>query len=347
MPKGKQKNKSLKKYIATFMAVLCLVMLGLGWWLYSSAYEQYDGTEDVMITIPPNSDYSQIEDSLVAKTGDYGHSVLRMLKLRNYKPATKIGIYRISPGDKAWSVSSRIKSHNVATIRLTYNNIRLLEDLAKKIAVKFPWDDTDFIQACARVLPHYGFDTPEKYPAAFLPDTYEFYADATPDKVVETLVEHRNKFWNEERRAKAYSLGLTPVQVSTIASIVEEETANKSEQSTVARLYLNRYHKGMKLQADPTVKFALKDFGLKRLRQKHLETPSPYNTYQTAGLPPGPIRIAEKTTMEAVLNAPENEFLYMCAKPDGSRTHNFAKDYATHQKNAAAYRKWIDSLGIF
>ncbi len=164
--------------------------------------------------------------------------------------------------------------------------------------------------------------------------------------MVRRLLDYRNRFWSKERRSKAASLGLTPSQVATIASIVEEETAKADEKPKVARLYLNRLKKGIKLQADPTVKFATGDFTLRRITGKHLAIESPYNTYKVNGLPPGPIRIPAAATIDAVLNAPKHDYIYMCAKEDFSGYHNFASDYATHMANARRYQAELNRRGI-
>jgi UPF0755 protein len=164
--------------------------------------------------------------------------------------------------------------------------------------------------------------------------------------VVNKLVDSRDAFWTTERRAAAKKMGLTPVEVAIVASIVEEESNKADERPLIARLYLNRYFIGMKLQADPTVKFAVGDFSLRRITGKHLTIDSPYNTYRNQGLPPGPIRIAEKTAMDAVLNAPQHSYLYMCAKEDFSGRHNFAEDYATHLQNARRYQDALNQRGI-
>ena len=159
-------------------------------------------------------------------------------------------------------------------------------------------------------------------------------------------MDYRNRFWDKSRRSKAARLGLTPAEVATIASIVEEETAKTDEKPKVARLYLNRLQKGIKLQADPTVKFASGDFSLRRITGKHLAIESPYNTYKISGLPPGPIRVPASSTLDAVLNAPNHNYIYMCAKEDFSGYHNFASDYATHQANARRYQAELNRRGI-
>ena len=176
--------------------------------------------------------------------------------------------------------------------------------------------------------------------------SYEFYWTATADDVVARLLAERNNFWSDERRSEAAALGLTPVKVAIICSIAEEETNKRDERATVGRLYLNRLRAGMKLQADPTVKFALGDFALRRILNKHLQVNSPYNTYKVTGLPPGPIRMPERRTMADFLAEPDNNYLYMCAKEDFSGRHNFARDYATHQANARRYQQALNQRGI-
>lgn len=160
------------------------------------------------------------------------------------------------------------------------------------------------------------------------------------------MTQYRDRFWTDDRREKARKLGLTPVEVATLASIVEEESAKPDEYPAIARLYMNRLKKGMLLQADPTVKYATGNFALRRITGEHLRTPSPYNTYLHPGLPPGPLRTPSKSTIDRVLSAPAHTYLYMCAKEDFSGYHNFASDYATHTANARRYQKELNRRGI-
>ena len=183
-------------------------------------------------------------------------------------------------------------------------------------------------------------------PALFIPNTYEVYWDISVDKLVERMERENERFWTAERKTKAEACGLTPKEVATLASIVDEETANDAEKPMIAGLYLNRLHKRMLLQADPTVKFAVGDFALRRILGKHLKVESPYNTYLVAGLPPGPIRIASIAGLEAVLNHKTHNYLYMCAKEDFSGTHNFAETLAEHQRNARRYINALNARGI-
>ena len=179
-----------------------------------------------------------------------------------------------------------------------------------------------------------------------MPDTYEFYWTATPVTLVNRLLDERDKYWDDSRRAKAAALGMTPAEVHTLASIVASESNKTDEWGKIARLYLNRISKNMPLQADPTVVFALGDFSIRRVTGTHLKVDSPYNTYTHRGLPPGPIRMVERAQLDAVLDAPAHDYLYMCAKPDFSGYHNFAKDYQRHRLNAALYYRALEARGL-
>ena len=181
----------------------------------------------------------------------------------------------------------------------------------------------------------------------FIPETYQVYWDMSAEEFFERMQKEHQKFWNQERLDKATAIGMTPTEVCTLASIVEEETNNNPEKPMVAGLYINRLHTGMPLQADPTIKFALQDFGLRRITNAHLAVESPYNTYLNTGLPPGPIRIPSPIGLDAVLNHTKHNYLYMCAKEDFSGTHNFASNYAEHMKNARKYWNALNERKIF
>ena len=182
--------------------------------------------------------------------------------------------------------------------------------------------------------------------AMFIPNTYEFYWTTTARQFADRMKAEYVRFWNEERIQKAESIGLTPVQVATLASIVQEETNQSSEKPRVAGVYINRLQKGMPLQADPTVKFAAGDITLRRILNRHLETDSPYNTYLYPGLPPGPITFPEISSLESVLNYEKHNYLYSCAKEDFSGFHNFARTNAEHERNAARYHAALAEMKI-
>ena len=246
---------------------------------------------------------------------------------------------------KVLDIARALKTGSQTPIRVTFNNIRLYPDFIARISDQMDFSGIEFKEACDSILPQHGFDK-YNFIGAFIPDTYEFYWLTDPNKTVNRLLNYYDRFWNDERKAKAKALNLSPQQVTTLASIVEEETNSAEERPIVARLYLNRLQKGMKLQADPTVKYAVGDFSLRRILNKHLQTQSPYNTYIAEGLPPGPIRMPAPSTIDAVLNAPQNSYLYMCAREDFSGRHNFATTLEQHNANAARYRAALNARGI-
>ena len=342
----KKKKSRTKKTLLAIAAILLLIIVAGG--VFANAYllKQYE-YEPVRLHIPAGASPAQVEDSLIAVLGkDFGSKTADLWRWQGGIPAKARGSYVVKPGMTALQLSRRLKAGRQSPVRVTFNNIRTLSDLAARIASRMEFGADDFLRACDSILPPLGFESVETYPAAFLPDTYEYFWTDKAEKVVADINSHRGKFWTDERRQKARSLGLTPVEVATIASIVEEETAKTDERPKVARLYLNRLKAGMPLQADPTVKFAVGDFSLRRIGGKLLKTDSPYNTYICRGLPPGPIRIPERATLDAVLDAPEHDYLYMCAKSDFSGYHNFATTFDRHRINSARYHAALNKRGI-
>ena len=233
-------------------------------------------------------------------------------------------------------------------INLTVSNVRTLDRLARSIGKQLMIDSTEIATVMNDTIfqKRMGYKK-ETMSSLFIPETYQVYWDMSVDEFFERMQKEHEKFWNQQRLAKAESIGMTPEEVSTLASIVEEETNNNEEKPMVAGLYINRLHKGMPLQADPTIKFALQDFGLRRITNEHLNVNSPYNTYLNAGLPPGPIRIPSPIGIDAVLNYAKHDYIYMCAKEDFSGTHNFASNYADHMKNARKYWNALNERKIF
>ena len=335
--------KAMKKWtLWIVVAVVAAVVAGWAGWRYVTS--EYSG-EPRWVYLPAGIDRAAVKDSLQATLGDFGSKVYNVYDRVAPDSVVARGAYRISSGERATDVAARLFHRRQTPVNVTFHNIRTMDQLAARVGDQLELSAPQFLAACDSVLPAAGFRRPE-YIAAFFPDTYEFYWTVTPEDAVERLLSYRNRFWNDDRRARAAALGLNPVKVATVASIAEEETLSRTERATVARLYINRLRKGMKLQADPTVKFAVGDFGLRRITAAHLRTESPYNTYIHAGLPPGPIRMAERATVEATLESRPHDYLYMCAKEDFSGTHNFATDYATHSRNAARYRRALDRRGI-
>lgn len=336
-------KKVSKGFIYLLISFIILVIGAIIAYVYLC--EKYEG-DDQWIYIDKNCSESQLKDSLMSKLGDdFGAKVYQLWSLRDDYIANNQGAYKIKSGSSAWKISKDISENHQTPVKVIFNNVRTMEQLANRVSKNMQFNEAEFLAACDSVLSQKGFKK-EEFPAVFFPDSYEFYWNAKPTLVVERLLKYYDKYWSDENISKAKSMGISPLEVSTIASIVEEETNKADERPKVARLYLNRVKKGMKLQADPTLKFAIGDFSLRRINQNHLKVESPYNTYQHAGLPPGPIRIVSKKTLDAVLNAPEHEYIYMCAKEDFSGYHNFAVDYDTHQANARRYQQELNRRKI-
>lgn len=247
-------------------------------------------------------------------------------------------------GDR--EVIERLKYGHQTPVRITWNNfVRTREDLAGKVTRHLLMDSLTLLQHLENeeFLAPYGFNK-ETSRCLFIPNTYEVYWNITPDQLFHRMQREYNTFWNEERRAKADSIGLTPIEIAIVASIVEGESHNKNEMPLIASLYLNRIRKGMLLQACPTVKYAVGDFKLKRILYRHLAVDSPYNTYKYPGLPPGPIRCPAPTTLDMVLNAPKTDYLFMCANPALNNTHIFSASFGSHSSAARQYRHTMDTI---
>lgn len=263
----------------------------------------------------------------------------------NYWENIKPGMYEIKKGSNLLAIIRQLRNGKQTPVNLVLRKMRLKEDLARLTGGKFEFDSTEMINYLNNnsYLNQEGIDT-GTIMFYVLPDTYTYFWNSTPEKVFEKLVQENEKFWNEERIQKAQSKNLTPVQAHIVASIVEEETNADSEKGEVASVYLNRVRIGMPLQADPTVKFALRDFGLKRIYHTHLQASSPYNTYRNKGLPPGPISTPSRKTIDAVLDAPQTNYLYFVASPKLDGTHDFSATYDEHLKKARLYQKELNRL---
>ena len=301
------------------------------------------------LKIPSNSaNYETVLDSLKKNNIVRDEVSFRFLaKIFKYPQNVKAGRYFISKDMGNYAAIQMLKEGIQKPVKLTFNNIRLKEDLIKKVGVKFEFDSTALIKLLdsTQICEKYGF-TKETIMCMFLPNTYEVFWNTDASKLLGRMKHEYDVFWTENRKQKAQEIGFTPIQVAILASIVEEETKNNEEKPRVAGLYINRLNTQMPLQADPTVKFALKNFAIKRILNYQLQTNSPYNTYKFAGLPPGPIRLAELSSIEAVLNYEKHNYTYMCANPALNGTHIFAENYHDHLNNAKMYQAALDKLNI-
>lgn len=259
----------------------------------------------------------------------------------------KEGYYHFKKGTSANAFINTLRAGRQTPIKVTFNNTRTLADFAGKIAKQIRPDSTEllvFLQNDS-LSQSYGFDQ-KNFIGMFLPNTYEMYYTTTPQGFTDRMHMEYLRFWTAERKKKAEKLGYTPQQISTLAAIVDEETNKNDEKSRIAGVYLNRLKRNIPLQADPTLKFAVGDFTIKRLLNVHIAADSPYNTYKYAGLPPGPIRQPSISAIDAVLNAEKHDYIYFCAKADFSGYHAFAKTLSEHNRNAAAYHRELNKRGI-
>ena len=254
---------------------------------------------------------------------------------------------KVHPGQFAFNANmTNIQAVNVlmgsdqVPVRITFNNIRLISELAPRITRNTSITPIEFDDAVDRFVKdnNEGF-TKDNVLAMFIPNTYEVYFNISADELVERMHDEYNKFWTDERKQAAAAVGLTPIEVNILASIVRAEATKNEEAKTIAGLYLNRLKKDIPLQADPTLVFAVGDFTLKRVLNVHKEVDSPYNTYTHTGLPPGPINMPGILFIDAVLNPEQHNYIYMCAKEDFSGAHNFAETLAEHGRNAAKYQR--------
>lgn len=268
-------------------------------------------------------------------------------KRLGYDKAVKAGRYEIRNGTSLLGLVRMLRAGNQSPVNFVINKLRTKEDLAARVSASFECDSLAFISFInnADSLKRYKLDS-NTVMTAVIPNTYSFFWNSTPSRIFKKLFNEQEKFWKGEREQKAAALGMTPAQVYTMASIVEEETVKEADKGKIASVYINRIETGMKLEADPTVKFAMKDFGLKRILHKHLAFSSPYNTYQHTGLPPGPICTPSTKTIDAVLNAPQTNYIFFVARPDWSGLSNFTHSYGEHMINAKNYQHFLDSVNI-
>lgn len=264
-----------------------------------------------------------------------------------YPTRVKPGRYQVYRGMSNFEIVKLLRSGKQAPVQLIITKLRTKDDLVRKLCNNLEADSTALrtLMQDQVYLRQFGLDS-NTVMCAIMPNTYEYYWNTSAETAFKKLEKAREDFWTDERKAKARNLNLSMNEVTILAAIIEEETNKNDEKPLVASVYLNRYRKGMKLQADPTVKFALQDFALKRIRENHTLFDSPYNTYRYSGLPPGPICTPSVKTLDAVLNTPETDYLYFCARSDFSGYHAFAATYKEHLENAHKYQAALNNLGL-
>ena len=305
--------------------------------------------EDLVFNIPTGANFKYVQNSLY----DLGIvndlvSFSFLSKLKRYDQSIKPGSYLLQADMSNRDAINMLRSGDQVPIKLTYSNARSLEVLAAKIASYLEFDSATMMSNLSNsdVASSYGF-TKETFMCMFLPNTYEVYITDQPIVVLDRIYSAYKIFWNPERMAKAEALNLTPEEVIVLASIVDAETNQMDEAPTVAGVYINRLNKNIKLQADPTLIFALGDYTIKRVLYEHMQVDSPYNTYKYAGLPPGPINLPSIAAIEAVLNYEKSDYLYFCANPDFTGNHIFARTLSQHNKNARLLHLALNKKKIY
>jgi UPF0755 protein len=322
---------------------LAIILIVIAFFTFKIIGPATKKTEDGFLYVKTGTTMPELKQQLVSEnilgSLTWFNIAEKFLSFDKVKP----GKYTIDGGMSVLTLLRMLRNGSQTPVHFVVTKIRTKEQLAARMAKAFEFDSTTAIGYLnnSDSLNKYGLDT-NTVMAAVLPLTYENKWNTTPGIVFEKFYTAYKIFWTEERKQKAQQKELTPVQAITLASIVDEETNASKEKGVIASAYLNRIKKGMPLQADPTVKFALKDFSIKRVLFKHLSTPSPYNTYRNKGLPPGPICTPQQATIDSVLNAPETAYIYFVASPAFDGTHIFSTNYQDHLKLAKAYQEALN-----
>lgn len=338
-------NKSKIFKVLAIAFIVFVAVIYIKFFTSNTTFEK----EEIYVEIPSNSKYEdvlRIISPYIKNMSDFELIANR----RSYPENVKAGRFLLKKGMSAFQLVSAMRRN--VPVKLAFNNQERLENLCERISSQIEPDTTKLLATFrdAAFLQKNGF-TKENVFSMFLPNTYEFYWNISAEKFRDKMLDEYNRFWTKERIAKAAELNLTPVQAITLASIVHKETVKKSERPTVAGVYLNRLRDGMKLQADPTVIYALKlrdnDFDqiIKRVLYNDLFIASPYNTYQNLGLPPGPIAMPDVDAIDAVLNPEKHDYLYFCASVEKFGYHEFASTMEQHNVNAKKYADWLNAQG--
>jgi UPF0755 protein len=333
----------MKKKVFVVLSILILGCAAFFTWGFFGPSTAFEG-DKYYLYIRTGMHYDQLLESMEKDKVLKNPSLFSWLAQRMEYPANiKAGKYEMKSGMSLISILRMLRNGRQVAVNLVITKLRTREDLASLVGRKLECDSISFLSFLENEdsLKEYRLDS-NTVMASIFPDTYTYFWNSTPSKVFRKLYASYKNFWTPQRVQEAREHGLNPITAYIMASIVEEETNRKEDKGKVASVYLNRMGIGMKLAADPTVKFALKNFELKRIYDKYLIVESPYNTYRNEGLPPGPICTPSEETLDAVLTAPKTNFLYFVAKPDFSGYSNFSDNYAEHLKNARAYQKALD-----
>lgn len=339
-----------KKILIWFIALVVIIGTIAGFVAYKYAFSSNVtiSKDKAYFYIHTGATYNDVVDSLVDKSYlKNKSSFLFISKIKKYN-VVKPGRYQIYNGESNWKLIDKLRSGNQTPVNVVVPSVRTIDKIAEAVDKYFEFDANDLLNAI------YSDSTFKKYSlnkdniaVLFIPNTYEMFWTSTPEEFVERMKQEYDNFWTNERKQKAKNIGLTQIQVSILASIVQsEQMQHAEERPIIAGLYLNRLRKGMPLQSDPTLIFAIGDFTIKRVYDYQKRIISPYNTYLIIGLPPGPILNPDVSSIDAVLNAQKNDYIYMCAREDFSGYHNFASNLTQHNLNAEKYHNALDKLKI-
>lgn len=337
-----------KKIIWSIIIVIVLSGAIMGINLYSKLFKN-NISEDAAeyLYIPTGSSIDDVEriikENNVLLNTETFKWVATQLKYKTIKP----GKYRIKQGMSNVELVRKLRAGDQEVVKLSFQNFRLMSEFAGYVGKQLECDSLELINKLDSIdlIRKYGFNE-ENIFCMFIPNTYEFYWNTSALKFIDKMNEQYQKFWTDDRIAKAKKIGLTKTEVSILASIVDQEALVNKEMKTIAGVYMNRINRGMKLEADPTVIFAIGNFNIKRVLNKMLAHNSPYNTYKYNGLPPGPICMPSIAAIDAVLSYEKHNYIYFCAKEDFSGYHNYASNITEHQKNAKKFQLALSKRGI-
>jgi len=333
-----------KVILALFIISFSVLLSSFGLYFHQMVYAPnfLQERESRMLMIPSGATFKDVQNLL--HDGRYVNDLLSfsfLAKLMSYHESVKSGLYIIERGMSNMTVVRMLRSGEQQPVNVTFNNVRMIQGLPEKITKNLEIDESAFMALLDNdsLIEAHGFDSLNIL-GMFIPNTYQAYWTVSPQGLFNKMKKEYDSFWNKERRAKAEAIGLSPKEVSILASIVQAETQMSDERPVVAGLYLNRLKRGIHLMADPTLVFAA-------LLNKHKKIDSPYNTYKHSGLPPGPINMPSISSLEAVLNHKKHRYIYMCAKEDFSGYHNFATNLIDHNRNAVKFQRAMNRAGIY
>lgn len=340
-----------KQFVAGFMIVFAVMLSSFAFYGYQILFTPNLMVEkdDRLLPIYEGTTFEELQKQL------YDQHIVKnsiafgfLAKLMDLDENVKPGMYLIKKDMNNLDAVRLLRSGAQTPVKLTFNSVRKIEELAPKLTANLEMDSTEIapLLTSDSIAQAYGF-TRQTFISMFLPNTYEVYWTATPKDIFDRMKKEYDRFWTEERSKKAEAIGLSKTEVITLASIVDAETNRMDEAPTIAGVYLNRLEKGYPLQADPTLVYAIGDFSIRRILHKDRDFDSPYNTYKYQGLPPGPINMPSIAAIEAVLNHENHRYLYFCAKSDFSGYHVFAKTLQEHNINARKFQQALNQQKIY